>query len=73
MNGITIYLEPNTVKFFLGLYACWTAVTVCLFCDWYRETTVLYPNIKIRMSIAEKINVWIWVIVTLFILLMWML
>lgn len=73
MDTINILIEPRTIKFFIGLYLTWTAVTVCIFCDWYREKAMMYPNIKIKMSIAENINIWLWVIVTLFTIFMWVL
>lgn len=70
---MNIYIDVSTVKFLLGLYALWTAVSVCLFCDWFKETTMLYPNIKIRMSQGEKINLITWALVTVLILILWML
>ena len=71
MNSITIVLEPNTIKFLIGLYAIWSTVTICLFCDWYHEQTVLYPNIKIKMSVAEYINLTAWLVATLIFVIMW--
>lgn len=67
MNGITIYLEPNTVKFFLGLYACWTALTLCLFADWIHQGRTRLGYF-VAFSFVEKLNMHMWGWVTILLL-----